>query len=124
MNMITEPTSPEVSDPVAAKDILVAGGTVAYAPGDGYLYGVALVKWETAVFTKKSLIVQGGPITAMTFLRFDEPTDRWEKWDHHRWERHQHPESVYAGLMPLLAAFGWAGDRRPVFDREAVREFE
>lgn len=123
MDMIAN-TSAEISDPVEAARMLKLTRAVAYAPGDGYRYGVALVKWGEVASVPESLIVQGGPLNPMHMLRFDPPQTDWDQWDHHRWERHQMPESVYNGLMPLLAALGWAGDRKPIFNRDAVREFE
>jgi hypothetical protein len=114
----------EVESPAEVAQRLRGNQAVTFAPGDGYLYGVALVQWENPVFVKESLIVQGGPLNPMFVLRFDPPENEWEKWDHRRWERYGFPETVYAGLIPLLAALGWAGDRPPFFDRDAVREFE
>ena len=122
--MTDQITYEEVELPAEVVHRLRDGHAVTYAPGDGYVYGVALVKWETPIFAKESLIVQGGPMRPMHVLRFDQPATDWDQWDHHRWERHQYPESAYNGLMPLLAALGWAGDRPPFFNREAVREFE
>jgi len=127
MSMTAESTYPGIRDPQVAARILLRGDTIAFEPGDGYRYGVALVHWANDGahgFNPDSLIVQGGPLDSMHVLRFDAPNTDWEKWDHHRWERYKHPEQVYNGLIPLLAALGWAGDREPVFDREAVREFE
>jgi hypothetical protein len=110
----------EVKDAVEAVEWLRRGNTIAWAPGDSSRYDIALIDLDATGDRKGLLVIFESGLGEKVIL-IKEPEGS-AVWDARTWFHRQLPLGQYGGIMPLIAALGWAGTRKLVYDPHAVTE--
>jgi hypothetical protein len=115
----------EITDAVEAASLLQdSPEPIRWAPGDATLYRVTLVKYDPAFEDRMLIVTVGVSQRAPSVVAIREPHDKYERWTATNWQAAKLPENMYVGIMPLLAALGWAGTRPTEFDPLAYQELD